>query len=117
MQPQVRAIIAASAHAFVTGKKVAGLYDHTAGRHLRIAAEARGEHLQGYDGDHDVRFGGTLPELRAADASVHMQIEGATANGFDRGSAGHFTANVTERLVQLYDHAHGAWFAFEVQIA
>jgi hypothetical protein len=51
MQPHTRVVIAAAAYAFVTGKKVAGVYDHAAGRHLRIAAEARGEHLQGHDGD------------------------------------------------------------------
>jgi hypothetical protein len=117
MLPHVRALVAASAHALVTGRKVAGLYDHQAGRHLRIAAEARGEHLQGYDGDRNSRFGGALPELRdiGAGASLHMTVEGATARGYDRSSAGHFTAIVAERLVQLHDDAEGAWFSFDVQ--
>jgi hypothetical protein len=119
MQPHIRAIIAASAHALVTGKKVAGLYDHMAGRHLRIAAEARGEHLQGYDGDRDARFGGTLPELRAAGegVSLHMEIGDGAARGYDRNSSGHFSVKITERLVQLYDHVEGAWFSFDVQVA
>jgi hypothetical protein len=119
MQPHIRAIIAASAHALVTGKKVAGLYDHAARRHLRIAAEARGEHLQGYDGDRDARFGGTLPELRdtGEGVSLHVEIEEDAARGYDRSSSGHFSAKVTERLVQLYDHAEGAWFSFDVQTA
>lgn len=119
MQPHIRAIIAASAYALVTRKKVAGLYDHTAGRHLRVAAEARAQHLQGYDGDRDARFGGTLPELRDAGegASLHMEIEDGAARGYDRSSSGHFSAKVAERLVQLYDHAEGAWFAFDVQVA
>jgi len=119
MQPQTRAIVAASAHALITGKQVAGLYDHAAGRHLRIAAESRGEHLKGYDGDRDARFGGNLPELRDArnGGSVHIEIEGSSARGYDRSSSGHFTAEVTERLVQLYDHAAGAWFSFDVQVA
>ena len=119
MQPHIRAIIAASAHALVTGKKVAGLYDHSAGRHLRIAAEARGEHLQGYDGDRDARFGGTLPEIRdtGEGVSLHMEIEDGAARGYDRSSSGHFSAKVSERLVQLYDHAEGAWFSFDVQTA
>ncbi|WP_052730505.1 hypothetical protein [Sphingomonas sp. SRS2] len=41
---------AAAAYAFITGK-TAGFYDHAAGKHPRIAAEAQGEHLQGYDGE------------------------------------------------------------------
>ena len=119
MQPHTRAMIAAAAHALVTGRKVAGLYDHAAGKHLRIAAEARGEHLQGYDGDRDARFGGTLPELHdmADGAPVNMVVEGSTVRGYDRVSADHFIAQVTERLVQLYDHGAGAWFAFDVQVA
>ena len=96
MQQHTRAMVAASAYALVTGKKVAGLYDHAAGRHLRVAAEARGGHLQGYDGDRDARFGGTLPEFRDTGdgASVHMAVEGAAARGYDRNSSGHFTADV-----------------------
>jgi hypothetical protein len=119
MQPHIRAIIAASAHALVTGKKVAGLYDHTAGRHLRIAAEAQAQHLQGYDGDRNVRFGGTLPELRDSGegASLHMVIDGGAARGYDRSTSSHFSVTTTERVVQLYDHAEEAWFTFDVQVA
>lgn len=119
MLPHTRAIVAASAYAFVNGKKVAGLYDHTAGRHLQIAAESRKEHLQGYDGDRDARFGGTLPEIRdtADGANVHMVVRGSTVGGYDRSSSGHFTAEVAERLVQLYDHVECAWFAYDVQVA
>jgi len=119
MQPYIRAVTAATAYAFVTGKKVAGLYDHAAGRHLRIAAEARGEHLQGHDGDRNVRFGGTLPELRDTGdgASLHIEVQGDEMRGYDRSSSGHFSAKVSERLVQLFDHAEGTWFAFDVQVA
>lgn len=119
MQPHVRAMIAASAHALVRGTKVAGLYDHATGRHLRIAAEARTPYLQGYDGDRNARFGGTLPEIRDASdgVSLHMEIEEDGARGYDRSSSGHFSATVAERLVQLYDHAEAAWFAYDVQVA
>jgi len=119
MQPHIRAIIAASVHALVTGRKVAGLYDHTTGRHLRIAAEARAPYLQGYDGDRNARFGGTLPDIRDAGegVSLHIEIEGDAARGYDRSSSGHFSAKVADRLVQLYDHAEAAWFAFDVQVA
>ena len=119
MPPHTRAMVAASAHALVTGRKVAGLYDHAAERHRRLAAEARGEHLQGYDGDRDARFGGTLPELRDAGdgASLHMTLQGSTVRGYDRASSRHFTVEVAGRSVQLYDHGAGAWFAFDVQVA
>ena len=119
MQPHIRAIIAASAHALVTGNKVAGLYDHAAGRHLRIAAEARAQHLQGYDGERDARFGGTLPELRdtAEGAFLHMEMQDGAVRGYDRGSSGHFTARVADRLVQVYDHVQETWFAYDVQVA
>jgi len=118
MLPHTRAMVAAAAHAFITGRKVAGLYDHAAGRHLRIAAEARGEHLQGFDGGRAAKFGGTLPELYdAADkAFVSIEIDGQTARGYDRGSSSHYSITVTDRLVQLYDHSRGEWFAFDVQI-
>lgn len=119
MQPHIRAIIAASAFALIGGKKVAGLYDHKAGRHLRVAAEARGGHVQGYDGDRDARFGGTLPEIRDTDGGVSLHIEAGdgTIRGYDRSSSGHFSVVVSERVVQLYDHSESAWFAFDVQVA
>ena len=119
MQPHTRAIVAASAHALVTGKKVAGIYDHASGRHLRVAAEARGGHLQGYDGERDARFGGTVPEFRDVGdgASVHMAVEEAAVHGYDRSSSSHFEAIVADRLVQLYDHGEGAWFSFDVMVA
>jgi hypothetical protein len=119
MSPHIRAMIAAAAHAFITTRKVAGIYDHAAGRHLRIAAEARGGSLQGYDGDRDSRFGGTLPELvdAVSKASVTLEIDGTTARGFDRSSSSHYSATVTDRQVQLFDHGEEAWFAFDVQVA
>lgn len=71
------------------------------------------------DGDRDVRFGGTLPEIREAggDAQVHVIVQGATVGGYDRSSSSHFTAKVEERSVQLYDHVERAWFAYDVQVA
>ncbi len=118
MQPHTRAIVAASAHAVITGRKVAGLYDHEAGRHLRIAAECRNNRLQAFDGERGAKFGGTLPELfDAGDRSfVSLEVEGMTARGYERGSASFYVANVADRLVQLYDHSRSAWFAFDVQV-
>ena len=118
MQSHTRALVAASAHAVIVGKKVAGLYDHAAGRHLRIAAECRGDGLQGFDGDRSARFGGTLPEIydEGGGAFLSMAIEGGTARGYDRGSAGFYVAEVGDRVVQLYDHAQSAWFAFDVTV-
>lgn len=119
MKPQTRALVAASAHAFISGKKVAGVYDHSTSQHLRIAAESRGEHLQGLDGDRSAKFGGTLPELYDAGdkAFVSMEIDGMTARGYDRGSSHAYTATVSDRVVQLYDHGESSWFAFDVQTA
>ncbi|RYE54033.1 MAG: hypothetical protein EOP18_08160 [Rhizobiaceae bacterium] len=119
MLPHTRAIIAAAAHSFITGNKVAGVYDHAAGRHLRIAAEARGDSLQGLDGERSARFGGTLPELSDAEdkAWLSLEIDGTTAKGYDRGSSTHFSVTVTDRQVQIYDHGLSEWFAFDIQIA
>lgn len=119
MQPHTRAIIAAAAYAVITGKTVAGIYDHAGGRHLRIAAECRGSHVQAFDGERDAPFGGALPELYdAADGTfISLEADGMTARGHDRGSASSYVANVADRLVQLYDHGQSAWFAFQVQIA
>lgn len=119
MTPHIRAMIAAAAFAYISGRKVAGLYDHAAGRHLRIAAEARGEHLQGYDGDRDARFAGVLPELYDAEdkAFVSLEIDGATARGYDRGSSSAFSVTVAETTVQLYDHGESRWFSFAMQVA
>jgi hypothetical protein len=112
-------MIAASAHAFVIGRKVAGVYDHAAGRHLRIAAEARGQHLQGFDGDRSAKFGGTLPELYDVGnaAFVSFEIEGTTVRGYDRGSSSAYTANVSDRVVQVFDHAENVWSAFDIGTA
>lgn len=119
MHSHTRAMVAASAHAVITGKKVAGIYDHAADRHLRIAAECRGNRLQGVDGDRSAKFGGTLPELydEGDRIFVSLTVDGSKASGYDRGSAGFYTAEVSERVVQLYDHSQGAWFAFDVQTA
>lgn len=118
MQSHTRALVAAAAHAVIIGRKVAGLYDHAAARHRRIAAECRGNRLQGFDGDRAARFGGTLPELfdEADRAFVSLAVDGMTARGYDRGSGSAYEAKVTDRLVQLYDHGEGAWYAFDVQV-
>lgn len=110
-------MIAAAAHAFMTGKKVAGVYDHAAGRHLRIAAETRGDHIQGFDGDRAARFGGALPELWDTNdkAFISLEIDGMTARGYDRGSSSAYTITATARQVQLYDHGESAWFAFDIR--
>jgi hypothetical protein len=119
MHPHTRALVAASAHALIIGRKVAGIYDHHAGRHLRIAAEARERRLQGLDGDRDTRFSGTLPEIfdEGDRAYVSMEIGGTTARGHDRGSATSYVAQVSERVVQVYDHEEAAWFAYDIQTA
>lgn len=112
-------MVAAAAHAFISGKKVAGVHDHEAGRDLQIAAETRGDRLQGFDGDRSAKFSGTLPELYDAGdkAFVSLEIDGVTARGYDRGSSGHYSLTVTDLVVQLYDHSAGAWFAFSIQVA
>lgn len=119
MLAQTRALIAAAAHAFVTGRKVAGVYDHAAGHHLRIAAEARGDRLQGLDGDRSAKFGGTLPEIydAAAKTYISLELEGATARGYDRGSSTAYQARVDDRTVQLFDHGAQEWFAFDIQVS
>jgi hypothetical protein len=119
MQPHTRAIIAASAFAFVTGKKVAGLYDHTAGRDLQIAADIRGDQLQGYDGERAVSFGGAATELYDGGdkAFISVEVEGTKMRGYDRGSSGAYEAQVTGGLVQVFDHSAGAWFAYDIQDA
>jgi hypothetical protein len=117
MLPHTRAIIAAAVYAFTSGKKVAGLHDHASGRDLQIAAESRGHHLQGFDGDRSVQFGGTLPELfDAGEGSfVSLEISGANARGFDRGSSGSYAAQVSDSRVQLYDYSLATWFTFSIQ--
>jgi len=119
MHPHTRAMVAASAHAVIIGKKVAGIHDHAAGRDLRIAAECRGSRLQGVDGDRAVRFGGTLPELydEGDKVFVSLTVDGSKASGYDRGSAGFYVAEVSERVVQVYDYSQSTWFAFDVRVA
>lgn len=112
-------MVAAAAFAFITGKKVAGMYDHSAGRDLRIAAECRGNRLQGFDGDRAAKFGGGLPELYdAGDKTfVSFEIDGAKVQGYDRGSSSSYAAHVTDGLVQVFDHSQSAWFAYDIQDA
>lgn len=117
MLSHTRAIVAAAAYAFISGQKAAGVHDHSQGRDLQIAAEARGEHLQAYDGDRSARFGGTLPELYddGDKAFVSLSIDGRTAQGYDRNSSSHYSLTVADQMVQLYDHDAGAWLAFSIQ--
>jgi len=118
MDHHTRALIAACACAAITGNKVAGLYDHTVNAHLRIAAERRGNRLQAIDGERAATLGGTLPDLHDATRNcfVSLVVDGTKARGYDRGSAGHYEADVTDKVIQLYDHSTGAWFAFEAQL-
>ncbi len=119
MSPHTRAMIAASAHAFMFRKKIAGVHDHESGRDLRIAAETRGDRLQGFDGDRSAKFNGTRFEIYDAgdDAFVSLEIDGLEAQGYDRRTSSHYSLSVTDKVVQLYDHAAGAWFAFTIQVA
>lgn len=119
MSPHTRAMVAAAAYAFITGRKVAGIYDHTTQSDRQIAAESRGDQLQGFDGDRSAKFGGTLPELYDAGdkAFVSFAIEGAKAQGYDRASGSAYVAQVTDLVVQVFDHGRSAWFAFEIREA
>jgi hypothetical protein len=117
MHPHTRAIVAASAYAITTGRKVAGLYDHAADRHLRIAAECRGDRLQARDGERSVDFGGTLPDLydQGDKAFVSLERNGTGVRGYDRASSTFYEVSVTGDVVQLFDHGTNGWFAFTVQ--
>ena len=117
MQPHTRALIAASAYAVLTGRKVAGLYDHAAARDRDIAAECRGNRVQGVDGDRSATFGGTLPELRDdSDGSyVSLVVDGSKASGYDRASQSHYAVEIAGPVIQIYDHTAKAWFAFEIR--
>lgn len=117
MLPHTRAMVAASAHAFLFGSKVAGVHDHTTGQDLQIAVEVRDGLMQGFDGDRSAKFHGILPELYdAADNTfVSLEIEGAAARGYDRGTSSHFALRAEGQVVQLYDYAAEAWFAYSIQ--
>ena len=119
MLPHIRAMVAAASYAFVTKTKVSGIHDHATGRELRIAAEARGTQLQGYDGDRGTAFGGTLPELYDAGDKlfVSLEIDGTQATGHDRSTATSYTAQVSDARVQLYDHGQSAWFNYDIRHA
>lgn len=118
MSPHTRAMIAAAAHAFMFGKKIAGVHDHESGQDLLIAAEVRGDRLQGFDGDRSAKFNGTAFELfdEGDNAFVSLEIDGLKAQGYDRRTSSHYSLSVTDQIVQLYDHAVGCWFAFSIQV-
>lgn len=117
MLAHTRAIVSAAAYAFVTRRKVAGIYDHQTKRDLRIGAESRGNQLQGFDGDRSAKFAGTLPELYDAgdNAFVSFEIEGTKVKGYDRRSSSAYEANVTDQRVQLYDYGQSEWFTFDIR--
>lgn len=110
-------MVAACAFAILTGRKAAGVFDHAAGRTLKIAAECRGERVQAFDGNRGAKFGGTLPELYDEGDKVHVSftVVGNEARGHDRHSASDFAARVTQSLVQVYDYAEQAWFDYDIQ--
>lgn len=119
MKAHTRAMLAAATFAYLTGKKVAGIYDHAQGRDLRIAAEFRGDQLQGFDGERAARFAGTLPDIYDAGdrAFVSFAADGTTIMGYDRGTSSFYAASVTDGAVQLYDYSESTWFAYDVQDA
>lgn len=111
-------MVAAAAHAFIWGGKIVGVYDHEFGKDLRIAVEAQGDRLQGFDGDRSAKFDGSSSEIYDAvdDAFVSLEIDGFKAHGYDRRTSSHYSLSVLGRVVQLYDHASGCWFAFTIQV-
>lgn len=117
MQSHTRALAAATVFAVITGKKVAGMFDHAAGHDRRIAAECRDDRLQGFDGDRNVAFGGTLPDILDAGNGSFISVErdGDGMKGYDHSTSGFFNANVENGLVKLFDHSQGAWFAYDIQ--
>jgi hypothetical protein len=119
MKPHVRAMVAAATFAAVTGRKVAGVYDHATGQDRRIAAECRGDRLQGFDGDRSAGFGGTLPEIYCTEEVTFVSLvrSDAGATGHDRGSGTSFEARVADGMVQVYDHGEAAWFSYDMQDA
>ena len=118
MDIHTRALFAAAAFAVISGKKAAGLHDHASGIDRRIAAECRGDRLQGFDGDRSVQFGGVLPEVYdfGDQAFISLKIEEGRAHGYDRRTASACVAQVSGGRVQLFDHAENAWFTYDVQL-
>ena len=119
MLAHTRAMVAAAAYALVKRQKVAGLHDHSTHRDLDVAAEARGNQVQGKDGERAVMFGGTLPEVFDAGDKTYVSfaIEGDRVTGYDRGTSSHYVAEVTDKRVQLFDHVDELWITFDVQVA
>lgn len=117
MLAHTRAIVSAAAYAFVTRRKVAGIYDHLTKQDLRIAAESRGDQVQGYDGDRSAKFALTLPELYDSgdNSFVSFEVEGTKVKGYDRRSSSAYEALVTDQRVQLYDYGQSEWFTFDVR--
>lgn len=117
MKPHTRAMVAASTFAILTGRKAAGIYDHSAKQNLKIAAECRGSQLRGFDGGRGVHFGGTLPELYDAGdrTNVSLEVDGVNVRGHDHSSASDYSARVNGDLVQVYDYEEASWFAYDIQ--
>lgn len=119
MTDDTRALIAALGFASITGKTVAGLHDHAAMRDRRLAAQRRGQAVQAHDGDRDLHFGGTLPDIRDQNGQplLALTLEGHSLRAYDRTANAFYEARVSDGLVQVFDHAAGAWFAYDVQNA
>lgn len=117
MLSHTRAIVAACAFAILTGKKVAGMYDHASRRSLKIAAERRGQTVLAFDGARGVNFGGTLPELYDAgdESFVSFEVSDTEIRGHDRKSGSDFSARASDGVIQLYDYSVRTWFSYDIQ--
>jgi hypothetical protein len=118
MTDDTRALIAALGFASITGKTVAGLHDHAAMRDRRLAAQRRGQAVQAHDGDRDLHFGGTLPDIRDQNGQpLSRSLEGHSLRAYDR------TANAFTRPASATGWCRsstmppGPWFAYDVQDA
>jgi hypothetical protein len=119
VDPHKRAIVAAAVYSIVTGRRVAGVNDQAAGRHLWIAAECLGDRVHIYDGERRAWFGGTLPELcdHDGDAFLSLTRDGATIHARDWTAAGSCTATADDRTVLIFDVDEQVSFAFAIQMA
>lgn len=117
MKDSTRARVVAVVTSAFKKTSVSSVYDHQAGQHRRVSADAFQDKVSGYDHDSSTHFaGGGSSNLNFYDyetsSHVLLKLEEDKFSGYDYYTQSHFQGTVSKNSVSFYDHETGQHYMF-----